>query len=149
MFTFFLYFFLKVFNCLLSDCTGLLLILLHVMTRLWLLNIYRNSQPGENIGSCYENLIHNGLKSYFFKNLFPSWLVLPIYIWVRIYLMGKGGTSGSTLSTSSCSPDLPKLSLRFKVVSMETIHLRYYLKKSVRFLVPAKLVSFNPLNLVT
>ena len=59
---------------------------------------------------------------------------------------GERLKSGSRFLNTSCSSDLPKLSLRLRV---ETLHPRHCGKKSVRSIVLAKLVSFTPLSLAT
>ena len=51
---------------------------------------------------------------------------LWVHIWEEMYRRGKGHTSCTKFSTSPCFPDLPKLPLRLKMVSMATLHLRLY-----------------------
>ena len=49
-----------------------------------------------------------------------------ITIWEEMYRRGKGKKSGTKVLTSPYVPDLPKHSLRLKIVSRATLHPRLY-----------------------
>ena len=65
--------------------------------------------------------VHLAVHKNIFNNIFP----LPC-IWKEMYRRGKGQKSGTNILTSPCFPDLPKLSLRLKMVSMATLHPSLY-----------------------
>ena len=69
---------LKPCNYLVSDCTGVMLKLLNIMTPFQLFSRYGNSPPCKKIRNGQENVIHKGYQSQMVR-LFLSSLVLPIY----------------------------------------------------------------------
>ena len=50
--------YLKKGNWSLNECTTFMLNLLHILTRLYLINIHGNFQPGQKIGNGQENPIY-------------------------------------------------------------------------------------------